>query len=817
VLLSTLLVLASPVIGTSRGSIAVSTVATVSAVVGVLAPAVTGAVYDGRRGETHVRVPRLEGDVQVDGALDEPVWHQAALLTGFSQYAPIDGIPAADSTEVLVWYSAAAIYFGIRAFEAHGRVHATLADRDHIDGDDNVQLYLGTFDDGRQAAVIGVNPLGIQSDGTLVENGKLQGGGFSSALAVRETPDLSPDFVYQSKGRVTSAGYEVEVRIPFKSLRYQPRAEQRWGLQIVRHVQHSGAEDTWTPAKRAAASFLAQAGSLEGLVDLHRGLVLDLNPEATTRLNGDSAVGGGWRYRTAPALGGNVRWGVTNNLSLNGTINPDFSQVEADAGQFTYDPRQAIFFSEKRPFFLDGIEQFDTPNQLIYTRTIVQPVVAAKVTGKLSGTDLALLSAVDDRPRLGSGALATRDYPVINILRVQRDVGASSRVGIAYTDRVVGGDYNRVADADARFVFGSVYSAQLQLAESRTRRAPGPPGTPGAITAPLWDARFIRKGRTLGIRYVLTGIHPDFEAQSGFIGRRGIVNGTVDHSITLYGSPSSLVQSIAPEVSLSGTWQYDAFVRGRTAEDKRLHFIVNSTLRGGWTAGTQLLVESYGYDSTFYGQYRLARPRAGGAGADTLPFVGTPHIPNLDYVASLNTPAFRHFSGSAVLIWGRDENFFEWAPANIYDGTLTLTVRPTDQLRLDGTYQHQQFDRRSNGSTVGIRRLPRLKIEYQLTRSVFVRVVGEYDASRQDSLRDDSRTGLPILVYDPVSGTYLRAGATASNRLRADWLFSYQPTPGTVLFAGYSSLRAEPDAFRFTDLRRQSDGFFVKLSYLFRM
>src|SRR5690242_9197788 len=147
-------------------------------------------VYNGRDGRLDVRPPRLESEITVDGVLDEPAWAEAALLTGFSQFAPVDGVPAADSTEVLVWYSATAIHFGIRAFESHGEVHATLADRDHIDADDNVQILLGTFDDARQASMFAVNPFGVQSDGALVETWSTNGNGFNNAVVKRETAEI---------------------------------------------------------------------------------------------------------------------------------------------------------------------------------------------------------------------------------------------------------------------------------------------------------------------------------------------------------------------------------------------------------------------------------------------------------------------------------------------------------------------------------------------------------------------------------------------------------------------------------------------------
>ncbi len=426
-------------------------------------------VYHGRSGNLDVRPPRIESEIEVDGQLSEDPWRNAAVLTGFSQFSPVDGVPSADSTEVLVWYSPSAIHFGIRAFEAHGGVHATLADRDRIGADDHIQILLSTFNDGRQATVFAVNPLGVQSDGALVETGSTSGNGFNNAVVRREVADLSPDYIYQSKGRVTDSGYEVEIRIPFKSLRYQSAAEQSWGINVTRQVQHSGYEDSWAPARRSANSFLAQSGRLVGLTDLRRGLVLDVNPSVTSRTTGRDD-GAGWGYSGGgPSIGGTARWGITNNLSMTGTANPDFSQVESDAGQLLFDPRDERFFQEKRPFFLDGIEQFTTPNNLIYSRRVAQPVAAVKLTGKAFGTDIAVLSAVDDPDATDSG-----HHPFYNILRLQRDVGVelTTRHGLHRSHRGRGlqpGTRRRRADS---------CSAASTRSSSRRREAARGPATP---------------------------------------------------------------------------------------------------------------------------------------------------------------------------------------------------------------------------------------------------------------------------------------------------------------------------------------------------
>jgi hypothetical protein len=607
----------------------------------------------------------------------------------------------------------------------------------------------------------------------------------------------------------------VELRIPFKSLRYQSAEHQDWGLHVIRKVQSSGHEESWAPARRAAASFLSQSGTLAGLTELRAGLVLDLTPIATAHVDGaplarlprDGSPGEErWRYTTGtPELGGNARWGVTPNLTLNGTVNPDFSQVESDAGQLVFDPRSAVFFPEKRPFFLDGIEQFETPNRLIYTRRILAPLGAAKLTGKASGYTIGLLSALDDRAASRTG----EDHPFFNLLRLQRDLGGSSKAALVYTDKIDGNDYNRVAALDTRLAFGGIYSLQLQGAYARTRLE----GT--THEAPLWDGRFERNGRRFGFRYQFSGIGEDFRAASGFISRPGIVRANADHRWTFFGPPGGWLESLSTDLVLDGLWQYRKFVGEGGIQDKKLHINNNAILRGGWKAGASVLIESFGYDEELYADYALER--IGPQGREILPFTGTPAISNLDWVLTLDTPQFSRFSGTLFWLWGRDENFFEWSPADITYLTLTAEWRPTDQLRVSGQYQLQRFDRRSDGTTVGERRIPRLKLEYQLSRAIFFRVVGEYDAQRQDDLRDDSRTDLPIVIRDPESGDYRRALAFEDNRFRVDVLFSYQPVPGTVFFAGYGSSLVEPQGLRFSSLARTSDGFFVKLSYLFRL
>jgi hypothetical protein len=200
---------------------------------------------------------------------------------------------------------------------------------------------------------------------------------------------------------------------------------------------------------------------------------------------------------------------------------------------------------------------------------------------------------------------------------------------------------------------------------------------------------------------------------------------------------------------------------------------------------------------------------------DTLPFVGTPRIPNRDYIFTLGTPQWSKFDANLLYIGGQDENFYEWAQADIRYASLGVNVRPNTRIRVNGTLEYQTYWRHADHSLVGRIVIPRLKLEYQLSRAIFFRVVGEYDLNRQDDLRDETRTGYPLLINGQ------RALAMRQRSLRGDYLFSYQPSPGTVLFLGYGSDAVGPpdvtQRFAWQPLQRTSDYFFAKLSYLFRM
>ena len=759
-------------------------------------------VYDGRSRQLDVAPPRIDTTIVVDGVLDEAVWRHAAHLTGFSQYRPVDGTAAVDSTDVLVWYSSDAIYFGIRAFEPHGPVvRATLADRDNIDADDNIQILLDTYSDHRRAFMFAVNPLGVQEDGVRSEgqDAGAAGGGSGPNARFDGTIDLNPDFVWESRGRVTSWGYVIEVRIPFRSIRFQDADPQTWGVQIVREVQHSGYEDTWTPVVRANASFLIQAGRLVGLTHMHRGLVINVIPEATTKVDGDS-VNGAYRYSTTPALGGTMFWDVTNGLGMSATAHPDFSQVEADVAQVTLNQRFALFYPEKRPFFLEGLEQYDTPNRLIYTRDVVQPDAGAKLTGKIGDLNVAYLGAVDQRDS------ATGSNPVYNIVRLRRDLGASSNLGLVYTDRIDGGDYNRMGGVDARLLWHKIWFSQVQVVGSATR------DTLGARKGALWDVTFgDRTGRAYGNHVELLGVSPDFVAASGFVNRTGFVRAMIFNRYTIYGGPSALVEQVSFFLNAQPLWNYADFGKFGPTFEGGYTTTASATLRGGWSVGLTLSDNFQRFDSTSYRGYGVV------AGADTTGFV-LPHGLYALYGRSLslispNRKVIVNASAGlndAVL-------FAEASRGREVTGSLDVAWRPTPAFRLDASWIYDRLSRVRDGSEFAITNIPRLQVEYQLTRSIFLRYIGQYVALRQAALQDP-RTGAPLVQRDSATAAYSALGAFASNSFRNDVLLSYKPVPGTVFFAGYGTSLAEPTAFGFSRaMYRTTDGVFVKVSYLFRL
>jgi hypothetical protein len=733
---------------------------------------------------TSFTVPRVDADVTIDGVLSEAAWQNAARLTDFHQYEPVDGRSAEERTEVLVFYSARAIHFGIIASTRDpSTIRATLADRDNIGSDDRVTIYLDTFDDRRRAFMFGVNPLGVQEDGVRTEGAVSAGNIFGGSV------DLNPDYLFDSKGQVTKDGYVVEVRIPFKSLRFPGSGPQRWGINIVRDNPSTGYRDTWTDVRRASASFLAQSGTMQGIENVERGMVTEVQPFVTlTRIGSrlDTARFDRGTFQTD--AGANLRLGFPE-LSLDATLNPDFSQVESDVGLVTVNERFALFIPEKRPFFLEGIELFSTPNQLIYTRRIVQPIAGAKVTGKLGRYSIAYLAAVEE----------AGDHPVFNTARVRADFGGNSLVGASVTDHRYEGAFNTVAAADVRYVFARLYYFEGQAGGSWTQGA----GV-GTRAAPLWHAELDRTGRSWGFNYALNGIDDDFRSDAGFVPRSGIVDGHFFNRFSLYGGRGALVENFTFFGGPSRTWEYRAFPHRSPVEGGE-QLGGYTIFRGGWRLNWGLFRQLVIFDRALFTELQTQ------AGPGTfIPYDAPRELSNLwgDSV-SISTPVFSKWQASLGASTFATPIFFEGSEGDATRFTAALHVRPTPNIRIEGLAVALRIDRQRDGSEFARTIIPRLKIEYQPRRSLFFRAIGEWRDDRRDVPRD-ARTGAPLFVSEePVP-------AFEDKTLRADWLLSYEPTPGTVAFLGYGSTLETPPGASWSHMRRSADGLFVKVAYQFR-
>ncbi|MEJ2206472.1 MAG: DUF5916 domain-containing protein [Gemmatimonadota bacterium] len=763
--------------------------------------------YDGSAGDLTVATPSLErADIRVDGSLDDPAWQSAALLRSFTQYEPVEGAPATQETEVLVLVDADAIYFGIRALDDNpAGIRATLAERDGFDrSDDYVRIVLDTFDDRRRAYVFTVNPLGVQHDGVWNEGGNSGGrrGTFGSPI------DDNPDFLWESDAHIVAEGYLAEVRIPFKSLRFPDADTQDWGLQVIRKIQRNGFESSWAPITQNTANRLGQSGKLTGLRNLDPGLFLELNPVVTGNRFGsyDTEADRFAHGDPTGAFGLNVTYGVTSNLTLDATYNPDFSQVEADAGQISVNERFALFFTEKRPFFLEGTEIFGMPKQVVYTRSIANPIAGAKLTGKVGSLNVGYLGAVDES--------FEPDEPntVVNLVRVRRDLGASSTVGAVYTDRTAGGnDYNRLGGADARLVLGGRYTLTFMGAASRTE---SPDDLGDATTGGLMSARIERAGRTFSLNAEIEDTDEDFNAGSGFFRRVGDTQIQSRVAYNWFGRPGSLVEQVGPSLELQGYWNHDDFWAGRGFEEGQA--------QAGWRV-------SFRNNITFWGQHSLTRfsfdPEAyAGLFVQTAADERAPFLPDQSLFGSLGSTTlslwvntWERIRGNVRATWS-ETPIFEGGvavePVGSFSGNVSLNLYPLRALQAEVGLRHTRLTR-NDGSEYSTATIPRVRAQYQFSRAFFVRGIVEYSSQERGALADPE-TGLPLAGCDD-DGVCARLDGSDAHDFHVEGLVTYEPSPGTVFYVGYTREMEDTRAFRFREVRPMADGLFIKLSYRFRM
>lgn len=327
--------------------------------------------------------------IQLDGRLDEPAWSQARAATGFFVWDPDRGAVPSEDTVFKVLYDEDAIYFGIACFEKDpSRITSNLSRRDKLDNSDLVSIYIDPYRDKTTGYNFRVNPLGVQMDAYMFNDGDR---------------DDDWDAVWEAETYRDQGGWYAEIRIPFSSIRYRPSQNMTWGLQVYRFMQGRGEDTSWVTWDRDTRGFVSRFGTLRGIENVHPPRQLELLPYFVQRSTDPAVTGSADKVDNFENVGADVKYGVTADLTLNATLQPDFGQVEADPAELNLSPFET-FFDEKRPFFIEGARFFEHPDfNLFYSRRIgtgnenSRIRFAGKLTGKTAGdiSVAALLATTD--------------------------------------------------------------------------------------------------------------------------------------------------------------------------------------------------------------------------------------------------------------------------------------------------------------------------------------------------------------------------------------------------------------------------------------
>lgn len=410
------------------------------------------------------RVPRVSSALKIDGVLDEDIWNEALTLELKYEVRPGENVPPPVRTEVLLAYSESHFYAAFRAYDPEPwKIRARICDRDRLYDDDWVALVIDTFNDKRRMFDFFCNPLGIQGD-------------------MIECPDCtgdSWDVIWDSAGKINKDGYTVEMAIPFSSMRFQrSEGDQTWNFDAVRSYPRTVRHHIGLfPRDRSNNCYLCQAERLIGFAGATPGRNIELDPTFNTlhTQEREDFTEGDFQDRDENyEVGITTRWGITPNLTLNATANPDFSQVEADVAQLDINTTFALYYPEKRPFFLEGTELFNTPFTLVHTRTLAEPNWGVKLTGKEGKNAIGYYTVQDKITNLllpgsqGSDSETIYKQSIGSVLRYRRDIFSSSTVGVILTDRELEGYHNRVAGVDGILKFTKTDQLRFQFLGSNT-------------------------------------------------------------------------------------------------------------------------------------------------------------------------------------------------------------------------------------------------------------------------------------------------------------------------------------------------------------
>jgi hypothetical protein len=784
-----------------------------------------------------VNVPRLENAPLIDGRLDDAAWKQAAVFKDFYQTAPGDNIAPSKPTVAYLAYDSENLYLAFYCYDEPDKIRATVAKRDAVFGEDNVRVFLDTFDDGRRAYVLGFNPLGIQQDGIYTEG---------------QGADYSVDVVMESKGIIVSDGWTLEAKIPFKSLRYAAGHGKTWGIHLWRNIDRFNDEmDSWMPLDRNVSSTLAQEGKIANLENIKVERALELVPSVTISETGR-------RYATYPVAGGrfvnekikneiglNLKFNFTPNVTLDAAFNPDFAEVEADAVINTANQRFPIFFQEKRPFFLEGADIFQTPLQPFYSRTIIAPTAATKLTGKVGKNSFGFLLAQDKAP----GDYAEDDLLTptqqaraaeflgrkasFAVLRLKRDVGRENNFGFFAAARTFPEQRNVVAGVDGKIRWSERFVSQFQILGTHSRRCffenefepllnPAQAAQNKAICQtgqnPANASPYFRYRNGNGAGYSFTADYTEknrgwyfetngrtqfYRTDAGFTRRTNTNRIFLAGRLSTEPNPSGKIIRVNFRPISSISYNF----KGRTQ-----NLNAGANLNFSFQHNTSAWIETgIDYERLFEGEFglsrRLSRPSSGaffGASAERSTI--SQHISG-GLASTLNKrisiSGFAGFLNNAFdYDYGGGARFPRVSPAALagasqfdpgagrqFDFQFEADFRPTDPWRISLNYKKSRLTRTDTRRTAFDSNIYSLRSTYQFTRFTFVRTRFDFDSIR--------------------------------SRGAGQILFGWNPNPGTAFYVGYN------DDFNYNgfnpytgDLEprfaRNNRRFFIRASYLFR-
>ncbi len=749
-----------------------------------------------------VLVPRFDTPPVIDGRLDETIWSNAAKFSDFVQTEPGDLIPPSRKTIAYMGYDESHLYIGFMCFDEPDKIRYTVAKRDQVGGEDYVGVFLDTFNDQRRAYILQFNPLGIQADGI-------------KSIGDRGS-DFSVDIVMESKGVLLPDGYSVEVRIPFKSLRYASGSGKYWGVDFWRRIDRFNREVSgWMPLERGFPE-LQQLGRITGFSDLKTERNLEVVPSVTISKPGlrveDPASPSGSRFAGQPItkdLGVSIKYQLTPNVTLDAAINPDFAEIEADAPVVRANERFPIFFPEKRPFFLEGIDIFRSRLQVVNTRNIADPDFALKLTGKIGRNTFGILGAVDNFEGENQKAYA-------GVLRLKRDIGENSNVGMFLTQYHKGARrHNSLFGFDGSFQIDPRTKFNFEAIGSTSRRTFFNPDINRNVyrtgNGIAYRAEYDYTGRNRGLSIEATGRSRFYRADLGFTRRtnihggrvgyrlqtepnpdatlinfthRGFANADFDESGRLlnasYGGFNSLDLQGQLEVSLRGSLGLerlyeDEFGRRRNASQNGAFFGAPSRSAFNYSGSGEI-------SKNFGQRLRLSGELSFRQNSFDLDFGASERFPRV-------SPAYLQYLLDRVNNPNLAEPPIDPGKGLRWGWELGFEVQPTDPLNVRFEYERSKLVRDDTGLTAFDSHLFSLRSTYQFTRFISSRV---------------------RIDYDTIEGS-----------VNSQLLFGWAPNPGTAFFVGYNDASSYRGFNQYTDnfdqgFRRDSNTFFIRATYLFR-